>query len=313
MNYNKKAKWLILFGLLPGTIIYLIVAVIPIFISLYLSFFDWNGLSPLKYIGFENYKDIFTDSLFWNSVKNNIYIIISGLLGTIPLGLGMALLLNRKLKGIKFFRMALFLPIVISAVIISLIWGFVFNSEYGLINSFLDLIGLSSLKQNWLGDPSVSMISICITYIWANFGFYFIIFLAAIQTIPKEIIEASQIDGANAWQRIWNVILPSIKETLIVAVIFSISNSFRAFDLIFAMTGGGPANSTDVMTIYMYQKTFLNMNFGYGSAVSIIILLFSLIVIVSIQALANKEIKLKKKRVRKLRFLNPAGSSKGVN
>lgn len=290
MYKNKKAKVAIFFGILPALIVYLCVAVVPIFVSVYYSFFDWDGLSSLRYVGLGNYKEIFMDTMFWNAFRNNLVIIAAGLLGAIPLGLGMALLLNKKIKGIKFFRMSFFLPVVISAVIISLTWGFIYNADFGLLNRFLIALGLDNMVQNWLGNPKLAMLSVCIPYIWASFGLFMVIFLAAIQTIPKEIIEASEIDGTNRWQRLWYIIIPSIKETIIVTVIFSLSNSFRAFDLVYVMTGGGPANSTDVMTIYMYNNTFQYMRFGFGSAVSVVILLTSLVVILIAQYLARIEI-----------------------
>lgn len=304
MYNNKKAKWTVFFGLLPALLIFVTIALVPILISLFYSLFDWNGLTSLTFIGLDNYKEALSDTAFWNSFKNNLIIIIAGLFGTIPLGLGMALLLNEKIKGIKFYRMSFFLPVVISAVIISLTWGFVYNVEYGLINSLLRFIGLDSLAKNWLGDPSIAISSVSLTYIWSNFGLYMVIFLAAIQTIPTEIIEASRIDGANRWQQLWNVTIPSIKDSILVAVIFSVSSSFRAFDLVFVMTGGGPARSTEIMTIYMYENTFQYMRFGFGSAVSIVILIISLIVIVGIQFLAKDDRRIPKKSLKKLRSIS---------
>ncbi|GIN71582.1 sugar ABC transporter permease [Bacillus sp. J14TS2] len=295
MYNTKKAKWAVFFGLSPILLIYVVMAVVPIIISFYYSFYDWNGLTDRKFIGLENYIEIFTDSNFWNSFKNNIIIILAGLLVTIPLGFCTALALNKALKGIKFYRMAFFLPVVISAAIISLVWGFVFNVEHGLINSFLEMIGLDGLTRNWLGNPNIAIYSVSVTYIWSNFGLYMVIFLAAIQTVPKEIIEAALIDGANGWVRLWKVIIPSIKETMVVAIIFSISSSFRAFDLLFVLTGGGPSKSTEIMTLYMYENTFQFMRFGYGSAISVVILVISFIVISIVQFSANTDRKKKLK------------------
>jgi raffinose/stachyose/melibiose transport system permease protein len=219
------------------------------------------------------------DRVFWGGVKNNLFMMVTGILGQLPVGLFFALLLNRSLKGIKFYRSTLFLPVIISAVIVSLIWSMVYGTESGLINNILKNVGLDSWKQNWLGSKRWGMISVRITYLWQNYGFYMVIFLAGLQNIPEEVKEAAVMDGANSWKRFWFVTLPMLKETIWVTLIFSISNSFKIFDLIYVMTAGGPAHNTEVMTIYMYTNAFNNMSFGLGSAVSILILLFSLIAI----------------------------------
>lgn len=213
----------------------------------------------------------------------------TGIAGQIPLGLLLALLLNRGLKGSSFFRTIGFLPVVISSVMVSLIWGMVYNTEYGMLNNLLGVLGLESWQQNWLGDPFWSMISISIAYIWQNCGLYMIILLAALQNIPDEVNEAAALDGATGLSRIMRITIPMIRGTLLVSVVYSISNSFRVFDLIQIMTGGGPAHATEVMTVYMYNNSFMNMRFGYGSAVSVLILLFSLIVITIVNRLAREK------------------------
>lgn len=289
MHTLKGQKLAIFVGLLPALLIYLGIAVIPIAISVYYSFMNWNGLSAMTFVGFDNFKLIFNDSVFWKSVVNNIIIMVSGIFGQVPLGLLLALLLNSKLKGGTFFRTVGFMPVVIPAVIVSLIWGMVYNTEYGFLNGFLGLIGLESWQQNWLGNPSYSMISLAVAYIWQNCGFYMIIFLAALQNIPNEVYEAAELDGATGIKKTFHITIPMIKETIFVAIVYCISTSFRVFDLIHVMTGGGPAHNTEVMTIYMYNKTFISLQFGYGSAVSVLILLFSLVVIVTLNKFFKRE------------------------
>lgn len=205
---------------------------------------------------------------------------LTGLIGQLPLGLLLALLLNRSLKGNGFFRTVGFIPVVISSVMVSLIWGMIYNTEYGFLNSVLGVIGLEGWQRNWLGDPEWSMLSISLAYIWQNCGLYMIIFLAALQNISSEVNEAAELDGATGLRKVFLITIPMIRATILVTVIYSISNSFRVFDLIQILTGGGPAHQTEVMTIYMYNNAFMSRQFGYGSAVSILILLFSLIVVV---------------------------------
>ncbi|PCL92861.1 carbohydrate ABC transporter permease [Paenibacillus lautus] len=289
MHTLKHTKWAIFLGLAPALIIYICIAIFPIGLSVYYSLMNWDGITPMRFIGLDNFVDIFKDDIFGLSVKNNIIIMFTGIAGQIPLGLLLALLLNRGLKGSSFFRTIGFLPVVISSVMVSLIWGMVYNTEYGMLNNLLGVLGLESWQQNWLGDPFWSMISISIAYIWQNCGLYMIILLAALQNIPDEVNEAAALDGATGLSRIMRITIPMIRGTLLVSVVYSISNSFRVFDLIQIMTGGGPAHATEVMTVYMYNNSFMNMRFGYGSAVSVLILLFSLIVITIVNRLAREK------------------------
>ncbi|MBW7458647.1 carbohydrate ABC transporter permease [Paenibacillus sepulcri] len=279
MTITKRMALTIFIGMLPALIIYIGFAMVPIAMSFYYSFFNWDGLSDMTFAGWDNYNSILKDDIFWKGVKNNLFMMVSGIVGQLPLGLFFALLLNRSLRGLKIYRSALFLPVIISAVIVSMIWNMVYSTESGLMNGILGLLHLDSWKQNWLGSERWGMLSVSITYLWQNYGFYMVIFLAGLQNIPEEIREASAMDGATGWRRFWHITLPMLKETIWVTLIFSISNSFRVFDLIYVMTAGGPAHNTEVMTIYMYTNAFNNMNFGLGSAVSILILLFSLIAI----------------------------------
>ncbi|NWQ41888.1 sugar ABC transporter permease [Bacillus sp. EB106-08-02-XG196] len=279
MHILQKNKLAILIGLVPALLIYLIFSIIPILISIYYSFMDWNGFGPMEFVGFQNFIDIAKDPIFWKSVKNNIFVVIASVFGQIPIALGLALLLNRKLKGAKIFRTIGFMPVVISTVVISLTWNMLLNSEFGFVNQLLKMIGLESWAQNWLGDPNLAMISVCITIIWQFVGLYFIIFLAALQNVPGEVLEAAEIDGASGWKRTLFITIPMIWDTIILAVILCISGSLKTFDLIYVMTNGGPAHSTEVMAIYMYEKTFSSMKYGYGSAVSLYIFAFSLLLI----------------------------------
>jgi raffinose/stachyose/melibiose transport system permease protein len=279
MNVTKRMGMTIFFGMLPALIIYIGIAMIPVAMSFYYSFFNWNGLSNMSFVGLDNYVSVLKDSIFWKGVQNNLFMMLSGILGQLPVGLFFALLLNRSLRGLKIYRSVLFLPVIISAVIVSLIWNMVYGTESGLLNNMLGLFGLDSWKQNWLGTPRWGMLSVSITYLWQNYGFYMVIFLAGLQNISEEVKEAAVMDGATGWKRFWFITFPMLKETIWVTLIFSISNSFRIFDLIYVMTAGGPAHNTEVMTIYMYTQAFSNMDFGLGSSVSILILLFSLLAI----------------------------------
>ncbi len=287
MHTLKRTRLAIFAGMLPAFIIYACIAILPIFISFYYSFFEWDGITDMFFVGLGNYAEIFSDDIFWLGVRNNVIIMLTGLLGQIPLGLLMALLLNRQLAGSAFFRTVGFLPVVISSVMVALIWNIIYKTENGMLNMLLGLIGLENLQQNWLGNPDLSIYSVSIAYIWQNFGLYMVIFLSALQGIPKEIHEAAEIDGASRWQKLFFVTIPMLKAAIMVSVIYSISNSFRVFDLVQILTGGGPARTSEVMTIYMYNSAFLEREYGYGSAASILIVLFSFVVVTIVNRLGR--------------------------
>jgi raffinose/stachyose/melibiose transport system permease protein len=291
MHLLNRNKWVIVLGLFPALLIYVTFAIYPIFSSVYYSFMEWDGLSKMSFIGLNNYKEALQDTAFWNSFKNNIFVVIASVFGQLPIALALAIILNRKIRGNSIFRRIGFLPVIVSTVIISLTWNMIYNSEEGLINSFLALIGLESLAQNWLGDPQWAMISVCITIIWQSVGVYLIIYLAALQNIPTEVYEAADMDGASEWTKTWKITIPMIRETVLVTVILCISGSLRTFDLIYVMTNGGPANSTDVMAIYMFNETFSFLRYGYGSAVSLLIFIFSLgLILISSKLIGGKKI-----------------------
>ncbi|WP_416147492.1 carbohydrate ABC transporter permease [Salipaludibacillus sp. HK11] len=274
-----KNPWKIALGLLPPLLIYLVFSIVPIFISIYYSFMKWDGFSDMVFIGFTNYLDVFQDATFWRSVKNNILVVFASVFGQITIGLGLAILLNQKIKGGKFFRTIGFLPVVISTVVISITWRMIYNSREGMLNNLLETLNLGFLQQNWLGNPNTAMFAILVTIIWQFVGLYFIIFLSALQTVPKDILEAAELDGATEFQKIFFITVPSIKNIILVAIVLCISGSLKTFDLIYVMTNGGPAHATEVMATYMYNETFNGLNYGYGSTISVLILIFSLVLI----------------------------------
>ena len=274
MKLTRKSKAAITLGILPAFIFYVVFAIYPILQSFYYSVMDWNGFNEMTFVGLDNFKKLFADPLFWNSVKNNLYVVLVSVLGQVPIALFFALLLNRKLKGAKLFRTIGFLPVVLSTVVISLTWSLIYNSRNGLINEFLGSIGLDSLAQNWLGDTKWTMASVLVVVVWQFIGLYLIIFLAALQNVPAEVLEAAKIDGASEWATTWKITIPMIWDTILVAIILCIAGSLKTFDLIYVMTHGGPAHSTDVMALYMFNETFTTLQYGYGSAVSVFIFFF---------------------------------------
>jgi len=276
MHLLSRNKWPAIIGLAPAFLIYVLFAIIPIIISFYYSVMEWDGFTEMRFVGLANFKEALTDPIFWEALKNNLFVVAASVFGQVPLALFFALLLNRKMKGGKLFRTIGFMPVVISTVIISLVWGMMYNSRRGLFNQLFETFGLESWTQNWLGDPKWAMISVCITIVWQFVGLYLIIFLAALQNVPQELYEAAEIDGASGFKKTLYITLPMLRETIVVAVILCISGSLRTFDLIYVMTAGGPGHSTEVLAMYMFDQTFSSTRYGYGSTLSLFIFFFSL-------------------------------------
>ncbi|GGJ60742.1 carbohydrate ABC transporter permease [Virgibacillus salexigens] len=289
MQANLKLKGLLVITLLPALLLYSFFVIIPIFWSSYYGFFEWSGLGEATYIGFQNYMEVIQSSVFWRSFKNNMIIVAASVFGQVPIALALALMLRKRNWFQKVVRSAVFLPMVISTVVVGLIWGYIYDPELGVINAVLRAVGLESWTKSWLSDPSVNMYAVAVPIIWNYIGPYLVIFIAAIQNIPSEMEEAAMIDGASGWKKLIYIILPNMWTTIKVAVVLCISGSLKAFDQVFVMTGGGPAESTEILATYMYNNTFLVYRYGYGSAVSTMIIILSLILIGISQLLMRRK------------------------
>lgn len=289
MEIIRRNKKYIIIGLLPALLFYTVFVLYPIVRSFFYGFYDWNGLSQPVYIGLNNFKEIFSDQVFWVSFKNNIFVVVASIFGQIPLGLIIAIVLSRKLKGAGFFRSAFFMPMILSTVVVGLLWSTILNSQVGILNQVLQNIGLGNLAKDWLGDPNYAMYTVSGVIIWQFIGLYMIIFLAALQNVPGEIMEAADIDGASETRKLFAITLPMMWDTIIAAVVLCIAGSMRSFDLVFVLTGGGPAHSTELMATYMYNKTFSVYKYGYGSAVSLVIFVISFSFILVSRLLMSKK------------------------
>lgn len=289
MQSSSKLRGLLVITLLPALLLYSFFVIIPIFWSSYYGFFEWSGLGDATFIGFQNYLEVIQSPIFWRSFKNNLIIVGASVLGQVPIALGLALLLRKSNMFQRFVRSAVFLPMVISTVVVGLIWGYIFDPELGVINAVLRSVGLESWTRAWLADPEVNMYAVAVPIIWNYIGPYLIIFIAAIQNIPGEIEEAALLDGATGWKKLVYIILPNMWGTIKVVIILCISGSLKAFDQVFVMTGGGPAQSTEILATYMYNNTFLVYRYGFGSAISTMIIILSLILILISQVLMRRK------------------------
>lgn len=272
---KNNALWISLF-LLPSLMGFLVFIIYPVFYSLGVSFTDWDLINPMKFVGIKNYQSLVNDSTFWHSLKNTFLFIIGYLPSVMIIGLLVALLLNSKLCLKPVFRGVYFLPVVTSWVAVSLVWKWLFNPKYGLINYFLTMIGLHG--PNWLNDPKTAMLAIIITSVWKDIGFIMVLYLGGLQNISVSLYEAADIDGADKWHQFWKITLPMLKQTTFFVSMISLINSFQVFDQVNIMTAGGPGDATTVLVQNIYNSAFKYSEMGYAAAMSWILFLIILVV-----------------------------------
>lgn len=267
---NKKS---IAVFVLPAFLIYAIFVLVPIGYNVYVSFLQTDLMSPSKFVGIKNYINLFQDKTFIGAVKNNILMVIGSLIAHLPLALFFGNILFQKIKGSHFFQTVFFLPSVICGVAVGLTWTFVYNSEFGLINKFLEMIGLGGLKQVWLADKNLALFCIVIVVMWQFVGYHMIIQIAAMKNISESYYEAAEIDGASKWVQFKSITFPLIKPILKVDAVLIITGSLKYYDLVAVMTGGGPNHATELMSTYMFYQGFRTLKYGYSAAIGVILLL----------------------------------------
>ena len=265
--------------LAPAFSLVAVFVLVPAVITLIGSFFTFGITSSAwKWAGVNNYIRAFSDPIFWVSLKNNFIIIFGSIVTQVGIGTIMATILDRGIKrGATFYRTIIFMPVVISYVAVSLIWMMIYDPNVGSLNVIVKAIGLTPPRLGWLGDPNISIWMVLITAAWANVGFQMVLILAGLQSIPKQLYEAAALDGAKGIKAFWYITLPGIRNILIVAVLITTIGALKVFDFIFVMTGGGPANATQVLGTYIYLQAFSLGNMGYADAISIILLVIALI------------------------------------
>lgn len=269
--------------LLPALLLYLYFLVLPMLDSVRLSFFEWSGFRTEEpvFVGLANYVRMLTaDPVFWTATRNTLIWVVLTLLVPMLLGLLLALGLNRHLVGRNLMRSVIYIPSVFASITVAAMWRWIYNPTLGLVNQTLHQVGLGDWAQTWLGDPNIAIYSVFVASIWQAVGFPMVLFLAGLQSVPQELVEAARIDGAGALQVFRNVTLPALRPTTVVVVILTIISSLKVFDLIVGMTGGGPAQSTQVLALWSYTQSFANHDFGAGGAVATVLLVISLVLVV---------------------------------
>lgn len=271
---------------LPGILLVLAIHYVATTIGGFYAFTDWSGIGTFTWIGLDNFVKIFGDPTQVGALSNTLFLAFASVIISNVAGLALALALNRGLKTRYALRVLFFMPVVLSPLAVSYVWKFIFDYN-GPINVFLRSIGLDEFAKAWVADPTWAIWTILIVVVWQNIGFAMVIYMAGLAAVPIEIEEAAAIDGANLWQRFWNVTLPSIRPAVAIATTLGLVNGLRIFDQIMAMTGGGPAGATETLATQVYKESFALGNFGYGAALALVLTLIILVFAVIQQRLTN--------------------------
>lgn len=259
--------------LLPTLIILGTFLVYPLFASIWYSFHDYNVVHPARWIGVANYEKLFADNIFKKAFQNTLVYSLGVIPGCTILPLFMALLVNKPLRWISFFRIAFYIPVITSVVVVGIVWKWMYFED-GIINSILRALSIISKPILFLSNPNIALYAIIAVTIWKASGYYMVIYLAGLQNLPKELDESAMIDGANHWQRLWNITIPLLKPTITLVVVVASIGAMKVFGEIYVMTAGGPAESTNTLVYYVYKQAFMFLSMGYASAIAVVLFLF---------------------------------------
>jgi raffinose/stachyose/melibiose transport system permease protein len=274
---RQQSRYAILF-IAPGLAVYLLFMVYPFLNTIYLSLTNWNGVAESKdFVGLANYARMVGDGAALKAFFNNVIWVIIGTIAPVAIGLFEALLVWTGRRGALIFRTLFFLPMVLPLVVVGLVWQWIYHPLYGIVNKALEGVGLGEFARGWLADPQTALYAVLIAAIWGASGFCFLILHASLQSVDMSTVEASMIDGANWFQRAWNVIIPQIAPQLTMVTTVTLIGGFAVFDIIYVMTGGGPGHASEVLATYTYKTAFQQNEAGYGSALAMLITALSFV------------------------------------
>lgn len=275
--------------LIPGVIILGAFIFYPMLNAIWLSFTDYNIVADAEFIGLENYKELFADALFWKVLGQTLLYLIIVVPALVILPIFLAILVNQQVKGIGFFRSAYYVPVVTSMVVVGIAWKWVY-ADRGILNYILESFGLIDEPINWLTSTSTSIFAVMVVTIWKGLGYYMVIYLAGLQSIPDDLYEAADIDGATKWKQIWHITVPLLMPSIMIVTIMSSISAMKVFEEIYVMTGGGPLNSSKTLVFYIYEEAFDKLQMGYASAAGVILFVITLIFsVINIKFMSKKE------------------------
>ena len=263
----------------PNFIGFFVLILIPVLFTFWLCFNKWDGYTPMEFVALDNFKYIFTHKIFQEAVVKTLIFTACSVVITLLLALGLAVLINQKLAGIGIFRTAIFFPYVASVVAVAAVWQMLFQKDMGLINEILRSFGVADVP-GWFASTKWALPGVIVVNIWKNMGYYMIIYLAALQDVPTSLVEAGMIDGASAWQRFWKIKWPLLGNATFFVVMMLTINSFKSFDLIYALTEGGPGTATTLLSQYIYNQSFVSWDYGRASAAAMV--LFAIVAVITL-------------------------------
>lgn len=274
-----ERPWTAYLYILPGFSIYLIFVLWPIFDTFRYSFYEWNGFSPPTFTGLSNYTRLLDDKIFHIALRNNLLFIIFYTVFPIIIGLFLTTLLTRrKVIGLTFFRSSLFLPYIMSMIVVGVVWRWIYNPIFGPLNHALRAVGLDAWTRPWLGDFTWALPSVGVIGTWVQYGFCMVLFIAGVQHIDETLYDAAKIDGANEFHQFWYITLPGLRNEISVAIVTTLIVALRVFDLVFVTTRGGPANETMVVALHIYRNAFVTDQVGYAAALAVVLSITILII-----------------------------------
>lgn len=258
--------------ILPNFIGFFCFVLIPVVFSFLLSVMDWDGFNAMTFAGLDNFRRLFKDRVFKTALVNTVYFSVFGVVITAFFALALAILINRKLKGINVFRSAIFFPYVAPVVAVAAVWNALFMRDFGPVNSILQAIGVAN-PPGWFTSTKWALPAVIVVWVWKNMGYYMILYLAGLQDVPRQLYEAAEVDGASRWAQIRYITFPMLTPVHFFVVIMLTINSFKTFDLVYALTQGGPGTATTVLSQYIYNQSFVNWDYGRATAASVILFL----------------------------------------
>ena len=278
-NLAKKFSWTPYLFLLPAIAFLCLTSFLPVLQAIYLSFTNYDFVGNPTFTGWQNYINLWRDRTFWKVLGNTLTYLAFVVPSLVVLPLALAILVNQKLRSIKFFRAVYYFPVIVSVVVAGIAWKWVY-AENGILNYFLSIISFQPVKVPWLTDPKTAIFAIIAVVIWRGVGYYMVIYLAGLQAIPADLYEAAAIDGSDGWQKHFDITIPLMQPYIILVSIISSISAMKIFEEVYIMSQGGPANSTKTVVYYLYDKGFTSLEMGYASAIGVF--LFLIIFIVSI-------------------------------
>ncbi|MDQ0058585.1 carbohydrate ABC transporter permease [Paenibacillus harenae] len=295
-NKKKKKKWqtyAVLF-ILPSFLLYTLFVIVPTVSSMYLSLTSWDGVSSdIRFIGLSNFVEIWNSERVHNALKNTLLMAVVLVLLENIVAMALAIFVDQVRWFRNLFRSVFYFPVLLSGIVMGFVWTIILNYNFGVLNQLLDVVGLGELKADWLGNPDFALLSIILSTVWKSAGYYMIIYLAGLQSIPQDLSEAASIDGANRWQQFRHITFPLLAGAMTVCIVLSMISALKIFDQIAVMTDGGPGFETETLTYIIYKVGFGELRQGFGTALAqVLFVLIMIVTVIQVKFLRKREVQL---------------------